>query len=167
MTNPTILLLLTALAAPGDGVPPAWQGDVSRALLASLPGPQALDGDGAALLAGSFTKADWERFTTQAATDPMAATTWAEAEAEATSSWPPEIDWENQGIVFVAFDGATRILGKESWAEGTLTLSQQFTRRPDRPDGPCSLVLQVVDRSLGEVKLRFSPQTELGKISLP
>ncbi len=152
----TMILLLPLLGlATSEAAQPAvsgWSGDVSRSALATLPRPETGEGDGGPFLFGRFADAEsWERF---------------RAAAVGTEPWP-EVDWQSQALIYVAFDGATRLLQLEQWDEeaGRLSFAARFSRRPEGPDGPCSLLLQRVGLT-GERKVTVAYRRQDGGVDL-
>lgn len=114
--------------------------DLPRSSLALLDGGQGLSIDGVAYSRGLLSnEQQWE-----ALVNSTRGSDWP-----ALAGWDPQLDWSRQSLAWLAFDGATRQLVFEELREengiSSLVFSARGLRRPDRPQGPVSLLLLRVD----------------------
>ena len=125
---------------PVDKTLAVFATDLPRSGLALLEGGQALSIDGVAYSRGLLSdEQQWRALVNSA----------RGSEWPALSSWKPQLDWSRQSLAWLAFDGATRQLVFEELRDengtSSLVFSARGLRRPDRPQGPVSLLLLRVD----------------------
>jgi hypothetical protein len=125
---------------PVDKTLAVFATDLPRSGLALLGGGQALSIDGVAYSRGLLSdEQQWRALVNSA----------RGSEWPALSSWKPQLDWSRQSLAWLAFDGATRQLVFEELRDengtSSLVFSARGLRRPDRPQGPVSLLLLRVD----------------------
>ncbi|HIF62988.1 MAG TPA: hypothetical protein EYG16_12205 [Deltaproteobacteria bacterium] len=125
---------------PVDKTLAVFAADLPRSGLALLGGGQALSIDGVAYSRGLLSdEQQWRALVNSA----------RGSEWPALAGWKPQLDWSRQSLAWLAFDGATRQLVFEELREengtSSLVFSARGLRRPDRPQGPVSLLLLRVD----------------------
>jgi len=125
---------------PVDKTLAVFAADLPRSGLGLLDGGQALSIDGVAYSRGLLSdEQQWRALVNSA----------RGSEWPALADWNPRLDWSRQSLAWLAFDGATRQLVFEELREengiSTLVFSARGLRRPDRPQGPVSLLLLRVD----------------------
>jgi hypothetical protein len=144
----------------------AWSGDVSRqALWNGLPKLAASEVNGATFTYGVIRDdRSWESFSSE-----VVQSSWGQA------FWRPDVDWDRFLVLYAAYDGATHMLRFEQYrisGEGTaeFIFSAEMSRRPEGPDGPCSVVLYLAERrGLTNVVVKYKTHTgeqvELGELA--